>query len=154
MQGTKKPLKKKKKQSSSTPHGGARAGARGSYTFEMRLRAVKLHLEEGFAIDLVAEETGISAFSIRKWIGKYRKEGESGLKNRPRGSRSGKTSDAVKSKITDIKKKNPEFGKKRISQILRRIFFMKASPSTVQKTIKEEGLQNPPPRKKPKRNPV
>lgn len=157
MQEVKKPFRKKNKNQSPSRckrGGGGRTGPRGTYPFEMRLRAVKLHLEEGFPVDLVAEETGISVFSIRKWVNRYRDEGEAGLKTKRRKNGKKATSDAVKSKITDIKKENPEFGKKRISQILRRIFFLQASPTTVQKTIKEEGLQNPPPRKKPKRNPA
>ena len=50
------------------------------YTFEEKLRAVKLHLEEGFKAELVSVETGVSTSSLGAWLARYRKEGEIGLR--------------------------------------------------------------------------
>jgi transposase-like protein len=50
------------------------------YTFDEKLRAVKLNLEEGFAVPLVSEETGVSTSSLTLWLRRYRKEGEMGLR--------------------------------------------------------------------------
>jgi transposase-like protein len=50
------------------------------YTFEEKLRAVKLHLEEGFKAELVSVETGVSTSSLGTWLRDYRKEGEMGLR--------------------------------------------------------------------------
>ena len=59
---------------------GSRAGCRQKrYTFEEKLRAVKLHLEEGFICKMVCEETGVSTSSLAVWVRDYRKEGEMGL---------------------------------------------------------------------------
>jgi len=52
-------------------------------TFDERLRAVKLHLEEGFTIALVAQEMGVSQPAIDKWLSNYRRHGEAGLKDQP-----------------------------------------------------------------------
>jgi transposase-like protein len=60
---------------------GSRAGTRRRrYTFEEKLRAVKLHLEEGFKAELVSTETGVSTSSLGVWLRDYRREGEMGLR--------------------------------------------------------------------------
>jgi len=139
MQGVKRIFSRRKKKDSS-PRGEKRRKGGGCYPFDLRLKAVKLHLEEGFDLNLVAEEVQISPETLRRWVEKYQQCGEKGLRTPYAAKNRQKTSPAVKAKITDIKKANPEYGKKRISQILRRMFFVKASPDTVQKTLKEEGL--------------
>ena len=73
----------------------------------------------------------------------------------PRGGakeRAGKLPEAVVERITAMKRSNPDYGVKRISQVLRRIFFFKASPETVRKTLHREQLM-PPVRRKSKKNP-
>jgi transposase InsO family protein len=126
---------------------------RNQYSFDFRLRAVKLYLEESYPATLIHQETGLSTGVLYRWAKIYKTEGENGLRQigaRPGGS--SKTHQAVKDKIVEIKQKTPGAGKKRISQMLRRLFFLPASPNTVQNTLKEEGLENKPERKKPKRN--
>ena len=60
---------------------GSRTGSRRRrYTYEEKLRAVKLHLEEGFKVELVCEETGVSTSSLGMWLRDYRSEGEMGLR--------------------------------------------------------------------------
>jgi transposase InsO family protein len=130
--------------------GGAKRG--GNYPFEFRLKAVKLKLEEGFTTDFVADELGISHSCLSRWIGLYRKLGEEGLKPAVRQKRSPKKSTPVKQKIVEVKKEHPRFGSRKISDVMRRFFFLKASPETVRKTLKEEGLIEKP-KKKPERNP-
>jgi transposase-like protein len=53
-------------------------------SFEERLKAVKLQLEEGFTQALVAQEMGVSLAAIGKWVALYRRHGEEGLKSKPR----------------------------------------------------------------------
>jgi len=57
----------------------------------------------------------------------------------------------VGEKIRALKQANPEHGAKRISQILRRLFFLKASPETVRRQLKRAGLGTP--KSKPRRKP-
>jgi transposase InsO family protein len=141
----------KKRQNTSPPRGGTAAAKNaGRYPVALRLRAVKLHLEEGFAIDLVAEELGVSAESVRAWLKRYQQEGEVGLNNRPLGPGANKLPEAVHQKIVELKKEEPTRGVKKISQLLRRIFFLPASAETVRQTLKKEGLVESPP--KPRRN--
>lgn len=137
-----------KSKRTSPPRGGPRKNLPPS--FEERLRAVKLHLEEGFTQEIVAEEMGVSSAAIYKWTKRYRLNGEEGLKTQPTGKRKAKMPEAVRQKIFELKKEEPARGIKRISQILRRVFFLQASPETVRRTLKEQGLVESPP--KPRRN--
>ncbi len=120
--------------------GGRTGPRRKRYTFEEKLRAVKLHLEEGFKVELVSEETGVSTSSLGVWLARYRQEGELGLRREasPRPGR--RLPGAVKAKIVELKRGNPFLGVKRIADGLRRWFFLKASPETVRKTLHEADL--------------
>ncbi len=54
----------------------------------------------------------------------------------------------MKQKIVEIKEANPPFGIKRISQLLKRMFFLSASPETVRKTLHDASLMTAPPKKR------
>lgn len=143
------PVEKKRNTTSSPPRGGPpRKTLRRS--FEERLRAVKLQLEEGFTQALVAQEMGISIAALSKWVRLYRLHGEEGLKSKGNGAPRPKLAEPVRNKILELKKEEPTRGIKKISQLLKRVFFLQASPETVRKTLKKEGLIEPPP--KPRRN--
>ena len=121
-----------------------------TFTFEERLRAVKLHLEEGFTQEMVAQEMGISSAAVFKWTKRYRLQGEEALKSQYPGRRKARLPEPVRDKILQLKKEEPARGIKRISQLLRRVFFLQASAETVRRTLKEQGLVQSPP--KPRRN--
>ena len=121
--------------------------------FELKLKVAKLHVEEGMPAEVVAKEAGVSVGSVYEWTKLYRLKGEAGLMPRGGGKeRAGKLPEAVVEQITAMKRSNPDYGVKRISQILRRIFFFKASPETVRKTLHKEQLIQPV-RRKSKKNP-
>jgi len=152
MQSEKKRISKHPARSS--PQGGARRrGKKGQrYSFQERLRIVKLLLEEGYPRQMIHEELGISTSCLGRWTKLYREYGEEGLKDRPHTGSGKKLAGPVREKILELKKKHPAKGSCSISQILRRIFFLKASPETVRKTLHEADLVKKP-RIKPKRNP-
>ena len=58
------------------------------YGFEIKLRCVKLHLEEGLPISLLSKEVGASTDGIRRWVKAYQERGEAGLRNQVRSSKS------------------------------------------------------------------
>ena len=125
---------KRKKAKTKAPAAGARArmrkGRKGTrYSDSLRMKAVRLHLEEGMARDLICGEFGINPFTFDGWVRKYRRTGESALDGRagncPAKSR---VPPPVKAKIVEVKKANPPFGIQKISDMLRRFFSMKASP--------------------------
>jgi transposase InsO family protein len=134
-----------KTNNTSSPRGGA-PKKRVTFSFEERLRAVKLHLEEGFPQQLVAQEMGISNAAVYKWTRAYRLLGEEALRSRSPGVRRPKLPEAVRRKILQLKKEEPARGIKRISQLLRRVFFLRASPESVRQTLKAQGLVEPPPK--------
>jgi len=122
------------------------------YGFEIKLRCVKLRLEEGVPLALLSKEVGASKDVIRRWAKAYQERGEAGLRDQlvPKRSQR-KLPGPVREKIVEIKKREPLFGVKRISHLLKRAFFLSASPETVRRTLKEESLLVPT-RKKPKHN--
>jgi len=144
--------KEKRRKKTASPRGGARKRSCRYYSYETRLKAVKLYLEEDIPAKAVAKELGVTKYTITKWARKYQENGKEGLVSKRGGPTGSKTAPAVKEKITDLKKQDPTRGKRRISQILKRMFFIKTSPGTVQKTLKEEGLVERP-KKKRKKNP-
>ena len=111
------------------------------YGFEFKLRCVKLRLEEGLPVSLLSKEVGCSQDVIRRWAKAYQERGEAGLRKgvAPAGSRR-KLPGPVREKIVEIKKREPLFGVKRISHLLRRVFFLSASPETVRRTLRAESL--------------
>jgi transposase InsO family protein len=111
------------------------------YGLEFKLRCVKLILEKGVPISLLSKEVGASKDIIRRWVKAYQERGEVGLGDRitPAGSRR-KLPGPVREKIIEIKKREAFFGVKRISHLLKRAFFLSASPETVRRTLKEESL--------------
>jgi transposase InsO family protein len=122
------------------------------YGFEFKLRCVKLRLEEGIPISLLSKEAGASKDIIHRWTKAYQERGEAGLRNGvPRARRQPKLPEPVREKIVEIKKQEPLFGIKRISHLLKRAFFLSASPETVRRTLGAESLIDPS-RKKPHRN--
>lgn len=120
---------------------------------EVRLRAVKLRLEEGLPRKLICQELGVNPNTLDKWVRRYRECGEEGLKPRyPVQRVPPPTGERLRQKIAEVKRRQPTFGVKRISQWLRRMLFLKASPETVRKTLHREGLM-PKTKKKTPRNP-
>ncbi len=111
------------------------------YGFEIKLRCVKLRLEEGLASSLLCKEVGVSKGTLGRWVRDYQKRGEAGLRKQvvSSGGRR-KLPVPVSEKIVEIKKRTPSFGVKRISHLLKRVFFLSASPETVRRTLQEESL--------------
>ena len=52
------------------------------YPFEFRIKVVRLYLDDGYPAPLVAEQFGISDYSVYRWAKLYRELGEQGLKVR------------------------------------------------------------------------
>jgi transposase InsO family protein len=111
------------------------------YGFDLKLRCVKLRLEEGLPVSLLSKEVGVSKDVVYRWVKAYQERGEAGLRNQVRSSGSRrKLPGPVREKIVEIKKREPFFGVQRISHLLKRVFFLSASPETVRRTLQEESL--------------
>ena len=126
---------------------GTRTGkTRRRYRFEEKLKAVRLHLQEGFTRELVSEETGVSPSALSAWVQAYRKNGEAGLQGQtaPRPGR--RLPAAITEKIIQLKRANRWYGVKKIADTMRRLFFLPASPETVRRKLHEAGLMDRPPK--------
>jgi transposase InsO family protein len=118
------------------------------FTKDEKLKAVRLYLEEGFNMTLVCEEVGVSRSCLGLWLEAYRSSGEAGLEPKLNGSRVPKLPAPITDKIIELKQETPTFGIKRISQVLRRCFFLPASPETVRQRLHAaELMTKQPPRK-------
>ena len=57
------------------------------YGFELKLRCVKLRLEEGLPVSLLSKEVGVSKDVVYRWVKAYQERGEAGLRNQVRSSK-------------------------------------------------------------------
>jgi transposase InsO family protein len=114
------------------------------YPYELRLKAVKLHLEKGISREVISRELGVGESSVSVWVRNYRQEGEDGLRTQSRGPRPGqkKLAEPVTARILELKRAEPSWGVKRIAQLLRRMFWLPGSPETVRTRLHEAGLMN------------
>jgi transposase InsO family protein len=142
----------KRRRGRRSPPRGAAKKPPCKFPFDLRLKAVKLHLEEGVQIRLVAQELGAAESTVHHWLRRYRTIGEDGLRDGMVRSAKAKLSPVVRQRITSIKRKHPSFGVRRISQLLRRIFCLQASHETVRRCLNEKQLIEKPSRR-PRRNP-
>jgi transposase InsO family protein/transposase-like protein len=120
------------------------------YTAEERLKAVRLHLQEGFPQSLVCEELGMGRQTLMSWVKAYREYGEGGLTRKTAAQQGRRLPGPVRDKIIELKRENGWFGVKKIALVLQRWFFLQASPETVRQTLHEAGLMEG--RPKPRRN--
>jgi len=135
--------------------GLSRRDGRPSYPFEVRLKAVKLRLEEGFPAALIIREMGIGPSTLAEWVRCYRREGEAGLRHPARAIRAARArlKPAVRQHITALKQQQPGFGVKKISQWLHRWLLLPVSRETVRRVLHEQQLIKPHRRKSVKNPP-
>ena len=117
------------------------------YGPDFKLQVVKKFVEESVPVSVIRQECGLSSGTVGRWVRDYRRHGEAGLATHYRGKGRSLPS-PVKQKIVEVKEANPLFGIKRISQVLKRAFFLSASPETVRKTLHESSLITSPPKKR------
>ena len=142
---------RKREKTQRPPRGASRRTKCPRYPAELKLRAVKLHVEEGFDLKLVAQEVGASDVSIREWIRRYQEYGRAGLEapiGKPRKAAKPKLPPLVKQEIVAVKKQHPAYGVRRIAHWLRRALFLPASPETVRRTLHQHQML---PKTKPRR---
>jgi transposase InsO family protein len=122
------------------------------YPYEVRRKAVQLHLEEGIGVELVVKELGVPRSSVWAWVRRYKELGEAGLRIGCGGGSGSKVAKPVQEEIVRLKRENPRYGVRRISQMLKRLFCFRASPGTVRRHLKVSGIVAPKVRvrKKPK----
>ena len=142
-------MKQKGKKRKSSAKRGTRTRA---YPVEVRHRIVKLYLEEGYRVPLLSEQFSISRTAIRRWVRAYRQYGFEGLEIKPRAGGTTRVTPDVRQRMVAVKQAHPEYGPRRIADVLKRFFLIPTSQSTVHKTLSEKGLVNTA-KRKPVKNP-
>jgi len=138
------------KKRNSPPRGAGGAKKLRRFTPDEKLKAVRLRLEEGFRLEDVCAEIGVAQSGLSRWRRQYREQGEAGLQPGVPGPRPDRLPAPITDKIIELKRENPTFGIKRISQLLRRCFFLPASPETVRQRLHDAELmeKGSPPKKR------
>ena len=92
---------------------------------ELRLKAVKLYVEEKLPSALICRELKVSKKQLYEWAKRYREGGEEGLNPRePVRHSCPPARERLRGKIVEVKQQQPAFGVKRISQWMRRMLFL------------------------------
>ena len=117
------------------------------YGPDFKLQVVKKFIEESIPSAVIQQECGVSGETVGRWVRDYRRDGEAGLAKKHRG-KGRRLPSPVRQKIVELKRSNPLFGIKRISQLLKRAFFLSASPETVRKTLHDSSLATAPHKKR------
>jgi transposase len=120
------------------------------YPVDYKLKVVKMHLEDGTSQDIIARQMGVAQSSMVRWVSLYRSGGVAALADKPRNKSAGKIPAAVKERIVAMKRAEPHDGTHRISDLLKRVFFMKASHETIRRVLHAEALLPPTVKPKPK----
>ena len=139
-------VEKKRRKNNNPPRGVGRAEKSAHrYPPELRLKAVRLRLEEGFSLADVCQEMGMAVSCLSRWVRLYQQFGEVGLQPAAGGHRKPRLPEPITRKIVELKEQHPAFGVKRISQLLRRWFFLPASAETVRQHLHQANLMAPAP---------
>jgi transposase InsO family protein len=125
--------------------------ARRQFSQAFKLRTVKLHVEGSIPLSTVSEESGVGVTVLSRWCRAYNQHGEAGLSRSVRAGRKQMHS-SVKEQMVKMKRAEPGFGVRKISQVLKRWFSLPGSPETVRETLHDAGLMKPKRKQQEKRN--
>ncbi len=113
-----------------------------SLTSEQRLLALDAWLRSGLPAKDFAPLVGVSHHTLYNWKRKFDALGPAGLESGQRGGPRGtRLPEATKRAILLLKKSNPEWGCRRISDVLYRGKGYPASAKAVARLLKEEGYE-------------
>lgn len=126
------------------PTGKAPGGRRtkGPVPYEMRVRIVREVLRGSGQVD-VAVAFGISHAAVQKYVGLYRRGGMDALKPRWEAKREAapaKRDGARRRAVVEARTEHPEWGTRRIRDILARFEGLGVSETVVRRILHEEGL--------------
>jgi transposase InsO family protein len=133
----------KKRKQTKNRQSSLRGRHRHFYPVDYKLKAVKMHLEDGVSQLIVAEQMGVCQSAMSRWVRQYRSGGIAAMAEKPRIGSGAKIPRAVKERIVAMKQAQPHDGTHRISDLLKRMFFMKASHETVRRVLHAESLLPP-----------
>ncbi len=144
----------KKKETPAARGGGRGAQGKptrwgGPYSDEARLRAVQEIVDRGATMASVSRALGVPVSTLQIWVRAYREQGEAGIRERVRklGRPYSKERAAKREAVVEVREAHPEYGTRRIRDVLARFEALGVSESVVRRVLHEEGLlaERPPP---------
>lgn len=114
---------------------------RGAYPIEFRLRAAREVVDRGAPWKAVARTFGVGTTTLAGWVAAYRRLGVAGLTPgaKPYPQRSSRT-DARRDAVIRVKREQPQYGTRRIRDVLKRFEALGISETEVRRILHEEGL--------------
>ena len=114
-----------------------------------RRMAVEAYQRSDMKLEVFARTWGVSPWTLRTWVTRYRREGPKGLetraRGRPRGSRGFTTlAPCVHEEIVRTKKRFPSFGLKKVRDFLARFQGVAVSTGTVARTLDAHAIERLP----------
>src|ERR1700741_1082570 len=128
------------------PQGGhARKGPGNAYPVEFRMRVIREVLEGTASVYALSKVFGVSCQTIERWVEAYKKRGIDGLVPRaPLGRAAGGAvrppTDPKRDAVVELREEHPEYGTRRIRDVLRRFEALGVSETEVRRILHEEGL--------------
>ncbi len=126
-----------------------------------RRAAVEAFDRAGVSVADFARTFGVSPWTLRVWIARYRAGGPKELEPRRRGRKPGSKNaiprlpTVVRDEIVRTKLRFPDFGLKKVRDFLSRFHAVRVSTGTVARTLERAGVDRAvPPRRRPKKKPL
>jgi transposase InsO family protein len=136
------------------PHPRAGGYVRGPYSAEERLRAVEAYRKSGLTKKDFARTWGVNKRTLYAWLKRYEQAGPQGLAQPRQRARSKAPAAPVRDAVVAVKRRFPHFGLKRIRDYLRRFAGLKAGVPAIRRTLQDEQLETPKPKRKKRRRPA
>jgi transposase InsO family protein len=129
--------------------GGGRGPGRATswvYPFEVRREVVHQVVDRKTPLSLVSRAFYISEMTIRNWLVAYQLGGEAALMPKTAGRKPSPLdrSDPVVAAVTALKEEHPEYGARRIRDVIQRFEALGVSETTVRRVLAETGMATPP----------
>jgi transposase InsO family protein len=108
---------------------------------EFRHRVVKEVLDGGVSLYRVGRLFGIAPKTIERWVLTYKAQGIDGLVPKVAGPKPGRRRvDPKRDAVVETRQEHPEYGTRRIRDVLRRFEALGVSETEVRRILHEEGL--------------
>jgi transposase InsO family protein len=111
-----------------------------TYPVELKLRAVREVLEEGAVQQDVARIFGVPGTTLSEWLRRYRRGGLDALLPPPPPVPPPPRPSPKREAVSALKREHPEYGTRRIRDVLKRFEALGVSESEVRRILHEEGL--------------
>ncbi len=130
------------KQRGSSKRKGRSSGGRG-YSTDFKLKVVEQVVRRRVSLDRVAQAFGVGRATLAGWVTLYREGGPDALRPRPRKPRPPTARDRRHVAIEELKQEHPEYGTRRIRDVLERFAGLGVSETVVRRVLHEAGLMEP-----------